>query len=222
MPTAAYILPFAAYLVLTYVAGLCHAAYPWMYGVAVLGTGIVTIVCLRRRGLFAVHWDIAAGVAVGVAGIVVWIVLFHLRLEQYLSEVLPSWLCPQPRPAYNPAEAIAHPLGRWSFVAVRLLGLAVVVPIAEELFWRGFLARWLLGPNWQQEKLGRFTPASFAIVTLLFTLTHAEWFAAALYCALLNGLLWWKRDLWSCIVAHAVSNLLLGIYILHTETWALW
>jgi CAAX prenyl protease-like protein len=113
-------------------------------------------------------------------------------------------------------------LSVWGFVAVRLVGLALVVPVAEELFWRGFLARWLLGPDWQTRPVGQFTPVSFAIVTLLFTLAHPEWVAAAVYCALLNGLAYWTRDLWNCVVAHAVSNLVLGGYILTTGDWKLW
>jgi membrane protease YdiL (CAAX protease family) len=59
-------------------------------------------------------------------------------------------------------------------------------------------------------------------VTLLFTAAHPEWLAAAVYCAILNGLIYWKRDLWSCVVAHATSNLLLAVYILTTATWELW
>src|SRR5262249_30767252 len=101
-------------------------------------------------------------------------------------------------------------------------GLAVLVPVAEELFWRGFLARWLVNPDWQRQPLGHFTPASFIIVTVLFTLAHPEWLAAAVYCALLNGLLAWKRDLWNCVVAHGVSNLALGVYILTEKDWKLW
>lgn len=63
---------------------------------------------------------------------------------------------------------------------------------------------------------------SALIVTLLFALAHPEWLAAAVYCTLLNGLLYWKGDLWNCVVAHGVSNLVLAIYILFTGSWELW
>ena len=62
----------------------------------------------------------------------------------------------------------------------------------------------------------------FLIVILLFTVAHPEWLAAAVYCALLNGLFYWKKCLWCCIVAHSVSNLVLGAYILTTGAWWLW
>jgi hypothetical protein len=59
-------------------------------------------------------------------------------------------------------------------------------------------------------------------VTLMFTLAHPEWMAAAVYCVLLNLLLSWTRDLWNCVVAHGVSNLVLGVYVLWTDSWELW
>jgi ABC-type spermidine/putrescine transport system permease subunit II len=70
--------------------------------------------------------------------------------------------------------------------------------------------------------LGRFGVRSFVAVTVLFAVAHPEWLAAAVYCVLLNGLVYWKKDLWSCVVAHAVSNLALAVYILTTESWWLW
>jgi CAAX prenyl protease-like protein len=90
------------------------------------------------------------------------------------------------------------------------------------IVWRGFLSRWLKSPNWEQVPLGDFSKGSFWGVVVLFALAHPEWLAAASYSAMLNGLLMWKRDLWNCIVAHAVSNMLLAVYILKTEAWWLW
>ena len=63
---------------------------------------------------------------------------------------------------------------------------------------------------------------SFLWIVMLFTLAHPEWFAASIYCILLNILLYWKKDLWLCIVAHGTSNLVLGIYVLLTGSWVLW
>jgi len=131
-------------------------------------------------------------------------------------------LRPGSRTAYNPFEELKQPLAVWGFLGLRLIGLVVLVPLAEELFWRGFLLRRLTSPEWKEVPLGRFSGRSFFLVVLLFTLAHPEWLAAAIYCSLLNWLLYWKKDLWSCIVAHGVSNLALGIYILTTDAWWLW
>lgn len=218
----AYVLPFFLYLLLTQIPTRFPDHYAWMYAVVVAVVGIATIVCLRNRRLIRPHRDVAAGVVVGVVGIALWILLSHLRWEETLAGYLPEFLRPRERPGFNPFEGFSSTAAVWGFVVVRFVGLAVLVPVVEELFWRGFLLRWLISPEFERPKLWRFTPGSFATVTLLFTAAHPEWFAAAVYCALLNGLIYWKRDLWNCIVAHGVSNLILGIYVLGTGAWQLW
>src|SRR5207245_8058970 len=117
-------------------------------------------------------------------GIALWIGLCWLNLEQEFAAFLPPWLRPT-RAAFNPFERITEPAARWSFIAARLAGLVILVPVVEELFWRGFLLRWLMSQNWQHQKLGHFNGQSFVMVTFLFTLAHPEWLAAAVYCSLL-------------------------------------
>lgn len=217
-----YILPFALYLLLTQIPLQFPAHYPWLYALCVSLVGLATIYLLRGKGLFQMHRNILPGVLVGVIGIVLWIVLCNLQLEAAIMSYLPDWLQPQPRAAFNPLQDIANPIGRWSFIGFRILGMAVLVPFAEEIFWRGFLLRWIISPNWQKLAIGSYSLKSFCWVVLLFTLAHPEWLAAIVYCSLLNLLLYWKRDLWNCIVAHGVSNLILAIYVLATGTWQLW
>lgn len=218
----AYLLPFCLYLLGTNLLSSSPDHYPLGYSLVVVGVSFATWLLLRGRNILKPHARIGPGVLVGVLGIGVWIGLCELGLERDLAASLPNWLHPAPRVGFNPNEQISDPVWRSGFVAVRLWGLVVLVPLIEELFWRGFLARWLIEPNWQHVPLGVFSVGSFLIVVALFTLAHPEWLAAACYCAMLNGLLMWKRDLWNCVVAHAVSNLLLSIYILSTASWELW
>jgi CAAX prenyl protease-like protein len=217
-----FILPFILYLGASQLCAAYPEYYSWLYPASVVFVGAVTGWLLYRRGLLRPHARVLPAVVVGLVGIVLWIGICHLEWDQHLAAWLPSWLRPAPRPGFNPFTAITNPAACWAFVAMRLVGLAVLVPVVEELFWRGFLARWLLSPDWQKQPIGLFTPFSFAGVTLLFTLAHPEWLAAAVYCVLLNLLLSWTRDLWSCVVAHGVSNFVLGIYILATGSWELW
>jgi CAAX prenyl protease-like protein len=217
----AYVLPLVLFLAGTQIAATYPEQYGWLYPCVMIPVGAVTFFLLRGRGLIGPHRDVLAGVICGLIGIGLWIGLCRLQLEQHLAVYLPSWLQPK-RVAFDPYEAIAQPAVRWAFLGVRLAGLVVLVPIVEELFWRGFLLRWLIAADWEHQKLGQFSLPSFTIVTLLFTLAHPEWLAAAVYCSLLNGLLYWKRDLWNCIIAHGVSNLVLAAYILSTGSWELW
>jgi CAAX prenyl protease-like protein len=245
---APYVIPFILYLGLTQIPAAYPEQYAWLYAAVVVVVGIVTVVLLygpfaqigkwqshfdgTARELLRPHVRVLPGVIVGLGGIALWIGIFHLGWDQSIRNLLPSWLQPDSRPGFNPFTSIPNTAACWGFIFIRFVGLSLLVPIVEELFWRGFLARWLLPPeidrnldlaqDWRKQDLGRFTPFSFAAVTVMFTLAHPEWLAAAIYCTLLNLLLSWTRDLWNCVVAHGVSNLSLGIYILATESWQLW
>ena len=218
-----YITPFALYLIFSQLlAQTSQQLYPLLYVGVVIITGLTTFYLLRKKNVIHLHLDIFAGILFGVIGIIAWIIVCKLQLEQSIIGILPGVLQPSERVAFNPFIAINDPLQQSVFIGVRLFGLAVLIPIIEEIFWRGFLMRWIIDPNWQKQPLGRFTLSSFLWTTLLFTLAHPEWFAAAIYSILINILLYWKKDLWNCIVAHATSNLLLGIYVLYFGAWELW
>jgi CAAX prenyl protease-like protein len=218
----ALIVPFALYLVLSQISTQFPNYYPYFYTVSVTLVGAVTFILLRGRSIVKMHLNIAPGVIFGIVGIVAWILICRLQLEQSIIRLLPEWLQSGERASFNPFRSIDSTLGQWGFVGIRLLGLAVLVPVIEEVFWRGFLLRWIISPDWQDQEIGVFSLKSFLWVTFLFTLAHPEWIAAAVYCSLLNILLYWKRDLWVCIVAHGTSNLLLGIYVIYYRTWELW
>lgn len=217
-----WVLPFVLYLLLTQIPLQFSRQYHWLYTLCLLTVVAVTVGLFRGKDLLRPHRQVLAGIVFGIVGIALWIFLADLDLERYVFTLLPEGLRPPPRAAFNPFLEIAHPAARWGFIAVRLLGIAVLVPVAEELFWRGFLLRWIIAADWQAVEPGRYSFKSFVWVTLLFTLAHPEWLAAATYCILMNLLIYWKKDLWNCIVAHGVSNLCLAIYVLATGTWKLW
>lgn len=229
-----FVAPFVSYLVgTTLISRFDDETYPIAYSAVVVLITIGFFVLLRQARAQATnerpfepvlkpHFAVLEGIIFGSVGIAVWIFLCDLKLEGQLTAFLPEFLRPGERVSYNPLENFETELGKWSFLAFRFFGIAAVVPVAEELFWRGFLLRWIIDPDWEKVPLGKFTLSSCGIVVLLFTSAHPEWFAAAVYCLLINGLLYWKRDLWQCVVAHSISNLLLAIYVLTYEQWHLW
>ena len=220
----AFIAPLIAYLIGTsLVAQLDRRFYPLGYTAVVVACAVLMFLLWRDRQRlpFKIHWRIVPGILVGLVGIAAWIGISHLHLEKILTTFLPDFLRPGERVSFDPFEQLDG-FFIWMFIAVRLVGIALVVPIAEELFWRGFLLRWLIKPEWEEVEIGTYSIGSFAMTTLLFTLAHPEWFAAAAYCLLLNAFLYRTKDLWQCIVAHAVSNLTLAIYVLATGEWWLW
>ncbi len=220
-----YVFPFVAYLVGTMLASsLPEGYYPLGYCVVAIALSIAIWFLWKDKAIFRPHWRVLEGIVVGVVGIVAWIYISDLQLERKIAELLhlPLFLHPPRREEFNPFDELSQPWMVYSFITIRMIGLAILVPLIEEVFWRGFLARWMIDEDWETIPLGTFTWPAFFYITALFTLAHPEWFAAAVYAVLINALFFWKKDLWPCIVAHAVSNLLLGIYVLTTSTWSLW
>ncbi|MBI5417596.1 CAAX prenyl protease-related protein [Candidatus Poribacteria bacterium] len=217
-----YISPFISYLLLTNIISNFPDFYPLAYSVCVILVSAVTIYSLYKKKIFQVHSNIIPGILFGIAGIILWILLGKLNLESKLFAYLPDWIKPSPRPSFNPFQSISEPFWQWGFIVIRVIGIAILVPIAEEIFWRGFLLRWIISTDWENQEIGKFTIQSFSLIVLLFTLAHPEWLAAIIYSILINILLYWKRDIWNCIVAHSISNLILVIYIIHTKSWGLW
>lgn len=106
-----------------------------------------------------------------------------------------------------------------TWLTFRIAGAVIVVPIMEELFWRGFLLRIFVGRYFERVELGEFTWASCLLVAGLFALAH-PWYISAFVCALIyNWLLYKTKSIGACVVAHAITNLLLWVYILTTGSW---
>jgi len=109
-------------------------------------------------------------------------------------------------------------------LATRFTRLVLVVPLVEELFWRGFLLRYLVREDFTSLPFGSANRTSFWVVVGAFTLVHAQsdWPAAFITGILLNLLAVRTRSLAVCIAAHATANLALGLYICGTRQWGFW
>ena len=112
----------------------------------------------------------------------------------------------------------------WLNLSLRMLRMVVIVPLVEEIFWRGFLLRYLVRPEFDTVPMGTFTWMSFAITTAGFCFEHQrpDWPAAAITGALFNLVAYRTRSLAACVLTHAVTNLTLAFYILHTKQWGFW
>ena len=121
---------------------------------------------------------------------------------------------------YNPFVA-GSTLGL-VLAVIRIFGASVIVPIMEELFWRSFLIRYIVNANFETVRLGTFTIGSFAATVVLFGFEHNLWLAGMMAGICYNGLLYWTGRLWPCIIAHGITNLVLGIHVLTTSEWYWW
>lgn len=152
--------------------------------------------------------EVLLAIGVGVVVYLAWV-----RMEW-------SWAIQGQAAGYNPfhAGAVAGVI----LTVVRLFGAAVVVPVMEELFWRSFIIRYLVSPQFTSVRLGTFTPLSFIATGVLFGLEHHLWLAGIMAGMVYNLLLYRTHRLWPCILAHATTNLILGIHVLITKEWRWW
>jgi uncharacterized protein len=141
------------------------------------------------------------------------------------------WISPQaffgfaPRTSgFNPDNLAGQQSLYWLTLILRFLRLVVVVPLIEEIFWRGFLLRYLIDEQFERVPIGKFSWLSFSVVSVAFALEHpmADWPAAIVTGVLFNVVVYRTKSLSTCVVTHAVTNLLLGLWIMHTKQWGFW
>lgn len=145
--------------------------------------------------------------------------------------VFAIWISPQAvfgEPArvegFDPTPFANQPALYWGTIAARMLRLVIVVPLVEEIFWRGFLQRYLVDERFTSVPFGKYTHLSFWGVAVAFMLVHntADWPAALLTGAIYGWIAVKTKSLLACVIAHATTNLALGIYILKTGQWGFW
>ena len=227
-PWIPFVVPFAVFMLGSHLEPDPVASrwgYPLGYTFRIVATVAAVMLFLptyRRIPLRMSLWALAAG---GMGG-VLWIAICRWGLEARLAEALGlgDWGSWGRRVGFNPFEALEDsPVGLGAFLAVRFLGLVLVVPLIEEFFLRGFLMRFFVRADWWTIPLGTVTVGMAGVATLYGVLSHAaEPLAAAVWFTWITLLYAHTRNLWDCVVAHAITNAMLGVYIVICSDWALW
>jgi len=106
--------------------------------------------------------------------------------------------------------------------SIRIVGAVLVVPLMEELFWRSFLIRYIIDYNFCNIRIGTFSWTSFIFTVVLFGLEHNYFYAGLMAGCFYNLLLYRTRSIAQCVLAHAVSNLALSIYVVSKGAWQFW
>jgi len=211
--------------------------YPVVYTVKILLTCVAMALVWPGYRTFPFSVSPLA-FTVGVVGVVLWVGICKLGVEERLfgpqgfggmiqrlvsSTGVQSDEVVGQRSAFNPLKQLADdPAAAYGFLAIRLFGLAVVVPIIEEFFLRGFLMRFVIHDNWHQIPFGTVNKLAVIVGTGVPMLMHpAELFAALVWFSMVTWLMVRTRNIWDCVVAHAVTNLLLGVYVIASGDWQL-
>jgi CAAX prenyl protease-like protein len=211
----AYVLPMAIYMAFIWIAAKWPSIYPLTYLARVLLVAAALIAFWRHytRISWRYWW---LGATVGVVGIVQWIGM-QLWLQRNFSFFAP------PEDPFDPTARFTGGM-LYAFLAVRIIGAVLIVAVMEELFWRDFLWRQILAPNdFKLAEVGERSWAAFLIVSVIFGTVHGNWWLTSIVWGLMIGaLLMYTKSLGACIVAHAVTNLLLAVYVLKYRDWAFW
>lgn len=210
-----YVLPMGLFLALTFAEPyLPKAQYPLVYAVKTL---IVTaaLIWASRAWRHEIKFKgsiLIPAIGAGIIGFLGWVGINEaIPFGHYGSRV-----------GYNPLDELER---QWilPFLAVRLFGMVIIVPIMEEVFWRSWLLRYATNQDkWASLPIGTFSIAAFFVVCGLFAAAHPEWLVAFLFAALMAGLLRYTKSLLACIIAHGVTNLALAGYVLFTDDWKYW
>ena len=211
------VLPFAAYIGFIFIADMLGrlgwTAQDLRHVYTVKIALVASLLLAFRRHYTELAWRplgaraLALAVAVGIVVLVLWI---NLNV---------GWMAIGSSAGFDPRNGGVID---WTMVVVRICGAALVVPVMEELFWRSFLMRWLESAQFLQVNPAHVKTKAFVATVILFGFEHNLWLAGIVAGAAYSVLYIRSQTLWSPILAHGVTNGLLGIWIISTGQWTYW
>lgn len=221
-PILVRVVPFAIFLALTFCQNYFgEAGRYWFYLAKTLAGA--WLLWLMRPFVAEMRWRLSwEAVAVGVAVFILWIGLADfaawLGIKPSLVELKSA-----PGKTWNPFATFGpESAAPWFFAAVRLLGATLVVPPLEEVFFRSFVYRYLVQTDFEKVPLSKFFLRPFLITSVIFGFEHREWLAGILCGFAYQALVIRKGRLGDAISAHALTNLLLALWVLWKGAWQFW
>ncbi|MGH7942174.1 MAG: CAAX prenyl protease-related protein [Limisphaerales bacterium] len=211
-PIFVRVLPFFIFVLLTACQGRLGAASAYWFYLAKTIVGAWLIFEMRplvAEMRWAISWE---AVVVGIVIFVLWV-----KLDGYYPQIFKSPSTGNPAGSFGARSALTA-----FFNAVHIVGMTLVVPPIEEVFYRSFVYRYIANPNFLAVPLNRFLPVPFCATILLFGFAHNEWLPGILCGAAYQWLVIRKNRLGDAMTAHAITNLLLGIYIVWQGKWYFW
>lgn len=206
-PTAVYLMPLLAILAAGAVSRAFSGSFEFFYPLRVIAG--VTMLFRYRQRLAAIDWRCSwRGPAVGVCIFLVWLAGAHFLLPQ----------------GAIPRQLAAAPAGlRGFWMAGRIAGAVLIVPVAEELAYRGYLMRRLMKVDFESLPYAAVRWPALAVSAAAFGLAHGSMWLPGIIAGLAYGLILVRRGrLGEAVAAHAVSNALLAAGVLGWSQWQLW
>ena len=225
-PLLARVAPFVIFLALTACQGqFGEASRYWFYLAKTLAGA--WLVWEMRPFVAEMRWALSwEAVVVGVAVFAAWVgVSGDLTTQNSLwarlglthpsaAGVVKIW---NPNDQFGAGSAMA-----WLMVGVRIAGSTFIVPPLEEVFYRSFLYRYIAKQNFLSVSLNQFLPMPFLATAAVFGFSHNEWLAGILCGAAYQWLVLRKNRLGDAMTAHAITNFLLGMWVVGRGAWQFW
>ncbi len=223
--TLSRVLPFAVYILFLalsdYLAPICHSLNlddKWLYVFRIVVVALLIVYFWREftelkhnaLNVRPTMADLFVAIAAGLLVLFFWVAPF------------PAWATlGSDHASFNPV-ACETKQATFFWLFTRILGAALIVPVMEELFWRSFVMRWVDSKNFLSIRPESVSLYAYIASSALFALEHNLWLAG-LFAGLVYGALYIKyKNLWVPIFAHAVTNGLLGIWVVQTGNWQYW
>jgi len=202
-------MPFLALLAGAMVSGLGTDTFEWFYPIRVVA--VVAVLWYFRHRYRELDWRFgASAVALGVLVFAMWLGLEPL-VQSVVQTGMPSVL------------AQAHPSVRNTWLALRIVGAVIAVPIAEELAFRGFLMRRLLADDFQHVTHVSVMSLAILLSSCAFGFLHGERWLAGMLAGMVYAAAYLRRGaIGDAIAAHATTNVLIAAWVLGTGQWQLW
>ena len=216
----AYLLPFLAILAAAFLSKSVSGHFEWAYPLRFFAAAFAILYLLPE--LKKLDWRFGwVAPAAGAAVFLLWIA------PAWLARM--GWVHSSATSLTGLSLGALSPAARWSWIGFRVAAAVITVPIAEELAFRGYLARRLMDREFDRVSFSGLTPLAIAISSAVFGLEHMkdlfDWqhmilgtLAGVAFAAVLR----WRGRMGDAAVAHAVCNLLLAAWVLGLGDWAQW
>lgn len=215
-PVYARVMPFVVFCLITTLGGFMGEDWKfWLYAAkVVVGAWLIwemrSFVTEMR---WAFSWE---AVVVGVVIFVAWVGLDPFYLKNYVL------MQDTPESVWNPFARFGEGSWMaWALIVIRIFGMTIIVPPLEEVFYRSFVYRYIVKYDFQKVSLGQFDGVAFVLVSVLFGAMHFQWLPGILCGMAYQWLVIRKRRLGDAMTAHAITNFLLGCYVVWKggEAW---
>ena len=216
-PNVPYIAPFLTFIAMLAIQKNLAFLGDWEYAVRVLIVGASIWFFSRRVLDFKVrYW--AGSLGIGIAAFLLWIAPDTLFPGWRQHWLFTNSIMGEVRVSLS-AEQLSSPL----LLLFRTISAAMMVPVLEELFWRAWMLRWLVKTDFESLPMGSADRQSVWIVAALFAVEHGPYWEVGL----LTGVMWnwWMmrtKSLGDLIFVHAVTNLILSLYVIWSKQWQFW